>query len=209
MCNKYRNTASLHQIGLGLDRQLGLALVNMTNEPIPEVVFPRRGGLALRPADGGLEPFVAHWNLTPFFHRGDFKAWKASTNNCRSETMATSPAFREAVKKRRAIIPMTSYVEWTGPKGSKTEHDISSPGGMLFAAGLWENADAGPSYTMVMMDAAGEASRFHDRMPILLDAETARTWLDTSAPWEMVKDEMLAASVRVPLSANPPEPVMA
>ena len=53
-------------------------------------------------------------------NKGGLKAWKASTNNARSETMATSPAFREAYRRRRCIIPVTSFTEWTGPKGSKT-----------------------------------------------------------------------------------------
>lgn len=64
-----------------------------SNLAVPRSVYPRRDGLILRPVDAaapgaGLEPTVAHWNLTPFFHKGPLKAWKASTNNARSETMA-------------------------------------------------------------------------------------------------------------------------
>lgn len=213
MCNKKRLRASMNQLGKAMDRQLQLPLARFTNEPVPEDVFPRRPGLILRPVAPTnpveLEASVAHWNLTPYFHKGEFKDWKASCNNARSETMATSGAFREAVKRRRAIIPATSYVEWTGPKGSKTEHDISPPDGLLFMAGLWDRCGAGDSYTLVMMDAEGEAARFHDRMPILLDAETARTWLDLTADWEMIKDEVRGRSVKVPLVADPPDPAAA
>lgn len=208
MCNKYRNRATVHQLGKALDRQLAMPLVHFANEPFPEEVYPRRPGLVLRPAEpaaplAGLEPFVAHWNLTPFFHRGGFKDWKASTNNCRSETMASSPAFREAVKRRRAIIPATSYVEWTGPKGAKTQHDISHLDGMLFIAGLWDRCGEGDSYTMVMMDAAGEAARFHDRMPVILDRDSARAWLDVEADWR----DVLRPPPPGTLVADPPDPV--
>jgi len=184
-----------------------LPLTRFTNEPVSQEVFPRRPGLILRPVDPAnpveLEASVAHWGLVPFFHKGTLKDWKASTNNCRSETMATSPAFREALKRRRCIIPATSYVEWTGPKGSKTEHDLSRRDGMLFMAGLWDRCTEGDSYTMVMMDAGGEAARFHDRMPVILDRNTAGVWLDVGADWR--------EAIRVPegaLVADPPEPVV-
>jgi putative SOS response-associated peptidase YedK len=203
MCNKYRSKVSLRAVAEAARRQLQLDLLLSPEAEawlIPEVVYPRREGLFLRAADGGLEPALGHWNLTPFFHRGPFKDWKASTNNCRSETMATSPSFREAFKSRRAIVPATSYVEWTGPKGSKTEHDLSGPGGMLFMAGLWDRCQAGDSYTLVMMDARGEAARFHNRMPVILDAETARLWLDVA------RDPGPALKAPEMLTANPPEP---
>lgn len=203
MCNKYRLKASLSAVGEAAKRQLHLDLFLSPEAeawPLPAVVYPRRDGLFLRPVDGGLEPALGHWNLTPFFHRGPFKDWKASTNNCRSETMATSPAFREAFKARRAIVPATSYVEWTGPKGSKTEHDIFNPDGLLFMAGLWDRCQAGDSYTLVMMDATGEAARFHNRMPVILDADTARLWLDPAT------DPAPVLKPPVALVADPPEP---
>lgn len=201
MCNKYRNRAPLSAIQQATNRQLGFDLRLGLNEPIPEEVFPRRPGLILRPGEGALDPSIAHWGLVPFYHKGSFKDWKLSTNNAKSETMGTSPAFREAVKKRRCLIPATSYVEWTGPKGSKTEHDISSPDGLLFMAGLWDRSDAGESYTMVMQDALGEAKRFHSRMPVFLGRETAATWLDLEADWREV------LGLTVPLVASPPDPV--
>src|SRR5215472_11981729 len=152
MCNAYNLKTNLADIGQAAHHQLGFDLVfppgvdaSSSNTPVPDEVYPRRDGLILRPAvakqpEEGLEPVIAHWNLTPYFHKGPLKAWKASTNNARSETMSTLPAFRDAYQRRRAIIPATSFIEWTGPKGRKTAHIISrADGGMLFFAGLWEN----------------------------------------------------------------------
>lgn len=214
MCNAYTLRADLNAIARATRDQLGLPLVNLTNAAVPERVFPRRDGLILRPRDAarpasGLEPVVAHWNLTPAFHRGPLKAWKASTNNARSETMATSPAFRAAVKARRCLIPATSFTEWTGPTGGKTAHAISrADGGLLFLAGLWERAHPpdGPAdtYTMVMIDADGDddVAPFHNRQPVVLDADRAATWLDLTADDAPV----LTAPPPGTLVADPPEP---
>jgi putative SOS response-associated peptidase YedK len=224
MCNAYNLKTSLTAIGEAAMRQLDLPLVfppgvsaETSNTPVPLEVFPRRDGLILKPADPreparGLAPAVAHWNLTPYFHQGPLKAWKASTNNCRSETMATLPAFREAYQRRRCLIPATSFVEWTGPKGHKTAHAISrADGGLLFLAGLWDRCLIEgariESYTMVMIDAVGEdwMARFHDRQPVLLDAVRASTWLDLAADPRPILKPAPAGT----LVADPPEPVAA
>jgi putative SOS response-associated peptidase YedK len=224
MCNAYNLKSSMAAIGEAADRQLRLPLLfppgvtaKTSNMPVPSSVYPRRDGLFLRPADAaspaaGLEPAVGCWGLVPFFHKGPLKAWKASTNNARSETMATSPAFREAFKRRRCVIPATSFTEWTGPTGHKTAHAISrADGGLLFLAGLWDRClvEGAPaeSYAMVMMDAAGDdfMARFHNRQPIVLDAERAAVWLDLAADPAPV----LTASPAGTLVADPPEPVAA
>lgn len=221
MCNAYNLKTSMTAIGEATASQLDLTLrfapgvtAATSNTPVPEAVYPRRDGLILRPVDvkapaEGLEPALAHWNLTPFFHRGPLKAWKASTNNARSETMATSPAFREAFRRRRCLIPATSFVEWTGPKGSKTAHAISrADGGLLFFAGLWDrcvpDGDPVESYTMVMMDAGpgDDVGRFHTRQPVVLDRPAAAAWLDLTAD----PAPILKAPPPGTLIADPPDP---
>ena len=223
MCNAYNLKAPMQAIGEALDRQLGLGLVmppgvtaRTSNMALPEAVYPRRDGLILRPADpaspgGGLEPALAHWNLTPFFHKGGLKVWKASTNNARSETMATSPAFRDAYRRRRCLIPATSFTEWTGPKGSKTAHAISrADGQLLFFAGLWERCpqddELVESYTMPMIDTApgDDVAPFHTRQPVLLDRTGARgVWLDLAAD----PTSILHAPPPGTLVADPRKPV--
>jgi putative SOS response-associated peptidase YedK len=224
MCNAYNLKTSMASIGEAMTAQLGMDLLfssgvtaETSNLPVPQSVFPRRDGLILRPVDPaapamGLEPVVAHWNLTPFFHKGPLKAWKASTNNARSETMATSPAFREAFRRRRCIVPATSFTEWTGPKGSKTAHAISrADGGLLFFAGLWERCPQpdghAESYTLPMIDTreGDDVAPFHTRQPVILSTATAGLWLDLAADPAPV----LRAPPRGDLIADPPEPAMA
>lgn len=218
MCNAYNLKTNMASIGEATSKQLSFNLAfppgvtaETSNVLVPQSVYPKRDGLALRLENGGLAPFVSHWGLIPFYHKGGPKLWKLATNNCRSETMATSGTFREAFKNRRCIIPATSFTEWTGPKGAKTAHKISrADGGMLFLAGLWDrcSTDDGPveNYTMVMMAAGGDddMAPFHNRQPIVLEAASARTWLDPSqdpAP--------ILTAHKGTLVADPPEPAAA
>lgn len=217
MCNNYRNDAQLNAWAEEFNRFLGRDLVlpfDASNLTYRNDVYPKYEGLFARPVDpqdpaGPLEPAVGRWGLIPFFHKGAAKDWKAATNNCRSEEMATKPAFREAVKRKRCIIPATSFCEFTGPKGKMTKHQISrAGGGPLFMAGLWARTDCaeGPveSYTMVMQGVGegDDMNRFHNRQPVFLTAENVGAWLDLSADLSDVVRSPMPGS----LAFDPPEP---
>ena len=219
MCNAYNLKTNLSAIGDAAFRQLGRPMVMgegvttaTSNMPIPADLYPKKDGLFLRPVDGGLEPVVGRWGLVPWNHKGSLKAVKFPCNNCRSETMATKWPFKEATARRRCVIPLTSFTEWTGPVGSKTRHSITaSDGGLLFAAGLWEdsNPEEGPlvSYTMVMTSSApgDDMQPFHDRQPVFLNRARADTWLDLTADFT----PLLTALPPRSLVFDPPEPVAA
>lgn len=224
MCNAYNLNAKLFAVAQAAAEQLDLRLIfspgvtaETSNLPVPDALFPKKDGLFLKPADaanpsGGLEPAVGRWGLVPFNHKGSLKTIKFPCNNARSETMGSKWPFREAAARRRCVIPMTSFTEWTGPAGSKTKHTITAAdGGLLFAAGLWEdsNPDEGPltSYTMVMTSCADgdDMAPFHDRQPVLLDRERAATWLDMSADFKPLLCALPAQSLRF----DPPEPAAA
>jgi putative SOS response-associated peptidase YedK len=59
-----------------------------------------------------LEGFMVRWNFVPWFHKGPLEAKKWSGIIARSETCATSGAFRDAVKKRRCLVPNNGFFEW-------------------------------------------------------------------------------------------------
>ncbi|MFZ5669035.1 MAG: SOS response-associated peptidase [Pseudomonadota bacterium] len=219
MCNAYSLRTDLSRIGAASRDQLGLDLVfppgvaaETSNTPVPQDLYPKKDGLFLRPREdggGALEPAVGRWGLVPWNHKGSLKAIKFPCNNARSETMAVKWPFKEATARRRCVIPMTAFTEWTGPAGRKTRHSITAAdGGMLFAAGLWEDAipQEGPmvSYTMVMCATAeGDDMRpFHDRQPVLLDRARAETWLDLGADYAGILRALPPGS----LAVDPREP---
>lgn len=220
MCNAYKLDADLTRIGktavLQLQRSLWFpvgANAETSNMDVPKALFPKREGLFLVPtAEGELAPTLGRWGLVHVGHKGPLKAIRATANNCRSETMASKWPFIEAFRRRRCVIPLTGFTEWTGPEGRKTAHAITATDhGLLWAAGLWNETVCEDglvtSYTMVMTDVQPEDDMdgFHDRQPVFLDRVTASTWLDVGAD----PAPILKALPKGSLTFTPPDPVPA
>lgn len=124
-----------------------------------------------------------HWGLVPFWAKDTKMGSKMI--NARQETIATKPAFREAFKKRRCLIPADGFYEWYGAKGQKQPVFITLPDKKPLAfAGLWETwqdkADPGNVYrscTIITREAAGDLRKIHDRMPVVLAPEAYEAWM--------------------------------
>lgn len=142
-------------------------------DPAPVVLFSRlRGGLMSTPMA---------WGLVPSWAKDRGIARK--TFNARSETAREKPAFRSAWHHRRALVPATAWVEWTGEARAKTAWRVrDAEHRPLFLAGLWETwspPDAEPlrTFTLLTRDAREDLQWLHDRMPVVLDAPYLEPWL--------------------------------
>ena len=97
--------------------------------------------------------------------------------------MLEKPSFRNAMRRRRCLVPADGYYEWSGPEGRKTPYYVQRSDKGLFAlAGLWEHwmgADGSEIETAVLMTITpnAELAAIHDRMPVIIDAEDHETWL--------------------------------
>ena len=98
--------------------------------------------------------------------------------------MAEKPSYRTAFRQRRCLIPATGFFEWKRASGGKQPYNIHIGEGNLFAfAGLWEHWKGGDgkfveSCTILVTDANEVIRPIHDRMPVILDPDDYRTWLD-------------------------------
>jgi putative SOS response-associated peptidase YedK len=102
--------------------------------------------------------------------------------------------FRSAFKSRRCIIPASGFYEWTGPKSDRTPHYFSSRNGAPLAfAGLWENwrnPESGESIlsATIIVGAANEwMTRYHDRLPVLLEREDFGAWFEGEDPATLLR----------------------
>lgn len=107
--------------------------------------------------------------------------------NARSETARESPLFREAWALRRCVVPADGFYEWVGPRSDRRPiwfHRRGLAGGLLFFAGLFEEPAEGgaPVFCILTTQANGVVSQAHDRMPAILDAGSARRWLEQADP---------------------------
>ena len=126
---------------------------------------------------------LARWGLVPVWAK-DMK-FGSRCINARAETVATAPAFRAAFRKRRCLVPVNAFYEWSGPAGKRIKWRIGLKDEPLFAlAGLWEwwqdpqTAAGIETYTIVTTTANATIAPIHDRMPVLIDAADYTAWLD-------------------------------
>ena len=102
--------------------------------------------------------------------------------NARSEDAHKKPAFRDAYKWGRCLIPADGYYEWTKAEdGGKDPHYIHLPDiEPFFFAGLWahnKQLDI-TSCTILTAEASKEIIHLHNRMPIILNQAHWEPWLD-------------------------------
>lgn len=132
-------------------------------------------------ADGAREVALLRWGLVPFWAKD--LAIGSRMINARSETAAEKPAFRQAFRSRRCVVPASGFFEWTGEAGARVPHAITVAGRPILPfAGLWETwKDAAgtevQTYTILTTPANRFMEGLHDRMPAILADADIDTWI--------------------------------
>lgn len=184
MCGRYRLTATERYIAdhfnLDSEPQWSPRYNIAPGQPVPAVrqnaKHPRREWALMR------------WGLIPYWAKDPSIGFR--TINARAEAVVEKPAFREAIRKRRCLVPADAFYEWQklGAK-DKQPFNIGMKDGALFAfAGLWErwrnpedkSPDAQPIETLTILTTAANqlVAAVHDRMPVILRPEDYDQWLD-------------------------------
>jgi putative SOS response-associated peptidase YedK len=124
---------------------------------------------------------LLRWGLVPHWAR-DPKATRQPIN-ARAETLATSPMFRDALARRRCLVPADAFYEWQAAEGGKLPWAIArADGAPLVFAGLWEGwrgADGTVmrTFTIVTTQANDALRALHERMPVVLEEGAWPLWL--------------------------------
>lgn len=132
------------------------------------VVTSDQGNRRLRPMRWG---FLPSWYKAP--NDGPLII------NARADTIATKPAFREAIRARRCLIPASGFYEWSaGPNDTRLPwHITRSDGAPLALAGLWQDWGDVTTCAMVTTDGGPNMTGIHDREPVILEPESWPLWL--------------------------------
>lgn len=127
------------------------------------------------------------WGLIP--HWADNPKIGSRMFNARAETLASSPAFRDAFRRRRCLIPVDSFYEWRREGTIRQPYRvIRTDGAPLALAGLWsgwrdpESDEVRRTFTIVTTTPNALMRSIHDRMPVLVPAEAWAIWLDPALP---------------------------
>jgi putative SOS response-associated peptidase YedK len=184
MCGRYVIKTSTPEIAriLGADGPLLNTPPRYNVAPTEMVPVCRLDG------DGNRELVSLKWGLIPAWSKDPGRSGY-STINARSETASEKPAFRSAFRSRRCLIPADGYYEWRKVgKVKQPSYIHHKDADVLVFAGLWErwhrDGEIIESCSILTTPANRDVSDVHDRMPALLDQDTATAWLDAKTQAE-------------------------
>ena len=184
--------------------------------------FPPRANVAptepialVRAERGGRHFALARWGFLPSWVK-DTRAFPLLIN-ARGETLGAKPAFRNAARRRRCLVPASGFYEWRREGRRKTPFLFRRADERPIAlAGIWETW-IGPdgseidTAAIVTTDANGVVATLHDRMPVIVAQRDHDAWLDpdereTDAALALVRpapDDLLVAEEVDPATPRP------
>jgi len=171
MCNHYRKGQKVvewSQVRLG-----GVQVASAFKE-IAEHTYPKYPAPVVTQRDGVRELVEKSWGIPIAVKGVAGKLVTKPVTNARNDRL-TGSTWRNATRERRCLIPAVGYYEpGLGPVGAKGEILFTvRERPVFFFAGLWEN----DSFTVVTTEPNEFVSRFHDRMPVVLEDADAEEWL--------------------------------
>lgn len=205
MCGRY----TLRRVSLvsnGFDADPEPAIEESSEYPLFNIAPSQKAPVIRINAKGRRAVGYVRWGLIPSWTRGKPKTQPI---NARSESAVTSPMFRQAMERRRCLVPADGFYEWKGAKPPKQPYFIHRKDEGLFAmAGIWErwkpeNSSEPIDTFAILTTEPNELMRsIHNRMPVILAEKDFDQWLDRNTPIEKVK-ELLAPCPSDPLLATP------
>lgn len=123
---------------------------------------------------------LIRWGLRPAWAReGQFKR---PLINARADSVWDKPSFREAIRRRRLLVPITGFYEWHREDGQRQPHYFHAAAQPALAlAALWERDPEGqPGCALLTTEANATMAPVHDRMPVILPTEAMADWLSST-----------------------------
>lgn len=203
MCGRFVQTTPAERLALAFgatdttDDRLRPRWNVAPSTPVPAVIDagPRD--------EGGRRLGLLRWGFVPSWARSEADGPRPI--NARVEGAATSRLFAPALARRRCIVPLDAWYEWTDEAGARQPWLLRPAGdGPVAVAALWStwrapdaSHDAPPLATVALMttEAQGRAAEVHHRMPLLVPDELLADWLGVEAPADAALLAALTAGV--------------
>jgi len=173
MCGRYTLATPAELIGEHFDLPDPPALEPRYN------IAPSQETLIIGSGDERRAAGLARWGLT-VRHRSAPSS--RLLINARIETVDRKPTFKEAVARRRCLVPADGFYEW------RREHTIKQPiffslsGGHVFAfAGIWNRPDDDDEpvrFAILTTRPNTTVESTHSRMPVIVRPSDYEQWLE-------------------------------
>jgi len=185
MCGRTALTASPEDLRVAFDLDEAPRVVPHYNVPPSQPVYVVRAAIATGGATTRkLEPL--RWGLVPWWAKDPSVGHRLAL--ARIETAAKTPAFRDAIRRRRCLVAVDGFYEWQRQdKKLSIPFIVRRPDGKPFAlAGVWDrwvskDGEVIESCAIVTQPARPPVDGIHDRMPLVLEPAQWAQWLDASA----------------------------
>jgi len=174
MCGRYviKSPPALMREAFGYGEQ--------PNFPPRYNVAPTQPIPVVRLVDGRRTFALLRWGLIPSWVK-DPRGFSLLIN-ARAESVLEKPAFRNAMRRRRCLIPADGFYEWKRD-GARKRAIMARPNGLVAFAGLWEpwmgpNGEEVDTACIVTTAANRTLRSLHDRMPAVIPPDAFDRWLD-------------------------------
>jgi putative SOS response-associated peptidase YedK len=107
--------------------------------------------------------------------------------NARSESVKEKPAFKNAIRRRRCLIPADGYYEWQSSEHGKRPYFIYRRDGRPIAFAALAETWVGPNgeevdtVAIVTAPASADLAELHHRVPVTIEPDHFEVWLDCRA----------------------------
>jgi putative SOS response-associated peptidase YedK len=204
MCGRFALTAT--------PEELQALFGYLDGEPFPPRynIAPTQPIAIVRQVAGARRFALVRWGLVPWWVE-DPRRFQLLIN-ARAESAASKPAFRDAVRYRRCLVPASGFYEWRrGPGKQKQPFWVRPPHlGPIAFAGLWEtwsdrNTGGEIDSGCILTTAANAAlAAIHDRMPVTISPEDFEAWLtgEPEAATDLLKPAPPDAFEAIPVSTR-------
>jgi putative SOS response-associated peptidase YedK len=176
MCGRF----TLHHSTEDIAERFGIEQVLMDLVPRYNIAPSQPVSAIVQRESRTLEQFK--WGLVPSWAQDP--AVGNRMINARSESASEKPAFRDAFRRHRCLIPASGYYEWKRIRErSLPQYIYRADENPFIMAGLWEewNAPGGAvvrTCAVLTTEPNPFAAAVHNRMPAILTGEECERWLD-------------------------------
>ena len=166
--------------------------------------------IVLRSSEGRISLETFRWGLVPGWAKDESMAVRMI--NARAETVHNKPAFRDAFRYRRCLVPADGFYEWKSVGGRKQPYYFSLHDNTTFAfAGIWEckPVELGTlnTFSIITCEANQVVSEVHPRMPVIIPEINWDSWLDRSTKTSLVH-QLLKPFDSIKMKSHPVSPMV-
>ena len=178
MCGRFEIHAALEIIA----RIFGIEASDVLIEYRPNYNAAPTNDIPFVVKNGKRRLILCRWGFLPAWAKEEKTGF--SMINARSETVAEKPAFREAFRKHRCIVPADGFYEWRKAGTTRIPMHIhlrsKEPMGLAGLYSAWSSPEGETicTCTIIVTNANKLVAPIHERMPVILHPADYDRWLD-------------------------------